>query len=53
MEHLVLTVIAADQPGLVVGAWKTKDPIAVWVHATAIAEPVLVNPVASMVATVL
>lgn len=46
--------IAADeQPGLVVGAWKTKDPIAVWVHSNAIANPVLVNPVASMVATVL
>ncbi|MFV8169833.1 major capsid protein [Mycolicibacterium peregrinum] len=44
---------AADQPGLVVGAWKTKDPIAVWVHSNAIAMPVLVNPVASMVATVL
>lgn len=43
----------ADQPGLVVGAWKTKDPIAVWVHSNAIAQPVLVNPVASMVATVL
>lgn len=43
----------ADQPGLVVGAWKTKDPIAVWVHSNAIAMPVLVNPVASMVATVL
>ena len=44
---------ASDQPGLVVGAWKTKDPIAVWVHSNAIAMPVLVNPVASMVATVL
>ncbi|CQD15737.1 phage structural protein [Mycolicibacterium conceptionense] len=44
---------SADQPGLVVGAWKTKDPIAVWVHSNAIAMPVLVNPVASMVATVL
>ncbi|QRY43173.1 major capsid protein [Mycolicibacterium boenickei] len=44
---------ATDQPGLVVGAWKTKDPIAVWVHSNAIAMPVLVNPVASMVATVL
>lgn len=43
----------ADQPGLVVGAWKTKDPIGVWVHSNAIAQPVLVNPVASMVATVL
>lgn len=46
-------ISGADQPGLVVGAWKTKDPIAVWVHSNAIAMPVLVNPVASMVATVL
>lgn len=43
----------ADQPGLVVGAWKTKDPISAWVHSNAIALPILVNPVASMVATVL
>lgn len=42
----------AEQPGLVVGAWKTRDPIGVWVHSNAIAVPVLVNPVASMVATV-
>jgi hypothetical protein len=46
-------IAASDQPGLVVGAWKTKDPIAAWVHSNAIALPILVNPVASMVATVL
>lgn len=46
-------IAAADQPGLVVGAWKTRDPIGVWVHSNAIATPILVNPVASMVATVL
>lgn len=44
---------ASDQPGIAVGAYKTKDPIGMWVHANAIALPVLVNPVASMVATVL
>ncbi|QMU19346.1 major capsid protein [Gordonia rubripertincta] len=44
---------ASDQPGIAVGAYKTKDPIALWVHSNAIALPVLVNPVASMVATVL
>ncbi|MDM2015275.1 major capsid protein [Mycobacteroides abscessus] len=44
---------SADQPGLVVGAWKTKDPIGVWVHSNAISMPIMVNPVASMVATVL
>ncbi|WP_234795991.1 major capsid protein [Mycobacteroides chelonae] len=42
-----------DQPGLVVGAWKTKDPIGVWVHSNAISMPIMVNPVASMVAKVL
>lgn len=25
-----------DRPGIVVGAWKTRDPIAVWVHSAAI-----------------
>lgn len=42
-----------DQAGLVVGAWKTKDPIAVWVHSAAIALPVLANANLSFVATVL
>lgn len=44
---------ASDQPGIAVGAYKTKDPIGLWVHSNAMALPVLVNPVASMVATVL
>ena len=44
---------AGDQPGVAAGAYKTKDPIGLWVHSNAIALPVLVNPVASMVATVL
>lgn len=43
----------AEQPGLVVGAWKTRDPIAVWVHSNAIALPVLANADLSLVATVL
>lgn len=43
----------AEQPGIAVGVWKTKDPIAAWVHSNAVAFPVLVNPVASMVAEVL
>ena len=25
-----------DRPGIVVGTWKTRDPIAVWVHSAAI-----------------
>ena len=44
---------AGEQPGIAVGAYKTKDPIGLWVHSNAIALPILVNPVASMVATVL
>lgn len=30
-----------DRPGIVVGTWKTRDPIAVWVHAAAIGLAVL------------
>ncbi|MDJ0010103.1 major capsid protein [Gordonia alkanivorans] len=44
---------ASEQPGIAVGVYKTNDPIGLWVHSNAIALPVLVNPVASMVATVL
>ena len=44
---------AGDQPGIAVGQYKTNDPIGMWVHANAIAMPILVNPVASMVATVI
>jgi Phage major capsid protein E len=34
----------ADQPGIVAGAYSTKDPVAVWTKAAAIGLPVLVNP---------
>ncbi|ORI13437.1 major capsid protein [Rhodococcus sp. 1168] len=44
---------AGDQPGIVVGTWKTRDPIAVWVHSAAISLPVLANSNLSLVATVL
>lgn len=44
---------ATDQPGIAVGAWRTDDPIAAWVRSNATAMPILVNPVASMVVTVL
>ena len=44
---------AVDQPGLVVGSWKTRDPIGVWVHSNAIAMPIMVNPAASMVIRVI
>jgi Phage major capsid protein E len=30
-----------DRPGIVVGTWKTRDPIAVWVHSAAIGLAVL------------
>jgi len=45
-------IAPADQPGLVVGALKTRDPIAVWVHGAAIGLPGLANPNLSLVATV-
>lgn len=44
---------AAEQPGVVVGAFKTKDPIGVWVHGAAIGLPVLANANLSLAATVL
>lgn len=40
-------------PGIVVGAWKTRDPIGLWTHAAAIALPILGNPNLSLVADVL
>lgn len=42
-----------DQPGIVVGTWRTKDPIGVWIHSAAIALPVLANPNLSMSVKVL
>ncbi|MFB8281895.1 major capsid protein [Nocardia colli] len=44
---------AEEQPGIVVGAWKTRDPIAVWTHSAAIGLPVLANSDLSIVASVL
>ncbi|QTF81710.1 major capsid protein [Gordonia phage BeeGee] len=46
-------VAAGEQPGVVVGAFKTKDPIGVWVHGSAIGLPVLANANLSLAATVL
>ncbi len=45
-------IAAVEQPGIAVGAWKTKDPIAAWVHSNAVSMPILVNPVAAFVAEV-
>lgn len=42
-----------DRPGIVAGAYKTNDPIAAWVKASAIGMPVLANANLAMAATVL
>jgi hypothetical protein len=42
----------ADQPGIVAGAYKTQDPVAIWTKASAIGMPVLANPDLSFCATV-
>jgi hypothetical protein len=34
----------SDQPGIVAGAYSTKDPVAVWTKAACIGLPVLANP---------
>lgn len=36
--------LAGNEPGLVAGSYSTKDPVAVWTKAAAIALPVLANP---------
>lgn len=43
---------AADQPGIVVGNWRTRDPIALWTHAAAIGLPIMANPDLTFVADV-
>lgn len=42
-----------DRPGIVAGAYKTEDPIGVWVKAAAIGMPALADANLTMVATVL
>lgn len=42
-----------ERGGLVVGAYKTLDPVGVWVHGAAIGLPVLTNPNLSLAAKVL
>jgi hypothetical protein len=42
-----------DRPGIVLGTWKTRDPIAVWVHAAAIGLAVLGDSNLSLRAQVL
>ncbi|MGW3486553.1 major capsid protein [Streptomyces sp. NPDC001054] len=41
-----------EEPGIVAGAYSTKDPVAVWTKAAAIALPVLANPDLSFCADV-
>ncbi|MFD3980764.1 major capsid protein [Streptomyces griseus] len=33
-----------EQPGIVAGTWKTKDPVRLWTHAAAVGIPVLREP---------
>ena len=44
---------AEERPGIVASAFKTNDPIAAWVKASAIGMPVLANANLAMAATVL
>lgn len=45
--------LTGAQPGVVAAQWKTKDPVRVWTHASAVALPVLSTPDLSFAATVL
>lgn len=45
-------IAQADQPGIVVGVYKTADPVALWTKAAGIGLPVLANPNLSFAATV-
>jgi hypothetical protein len=43
----------SEAPGIVAGAYETKDPVALWTKASAIAVPILANPNLSFSADVL
>jgi hypothetical protein len=45
--------LAGSEAGIVAGSYGTKDPVALWTKAAAIALPVLANPDLSLSATVL
>lgn len=45
--------LSGDEPGIVAGAYKTDDPVAVWTKAAAISLPMLANPNLSLRADVL
>jgi hypothetical protein len=36
--------LEGDEPGIVVGQYKTPNPVAIWTNASAIAVPVVANP---------
>ncbi|MEU8371211.1 major capsid protein [Micromonospora tulbaghiae] len=44
--------LAGDEPGIVAGAYSTKDPVAVWTKAATIGLPVLANPDLTLAADV-
>lgn len=44
--------VEGDEPGIVAGAYSTKDPVAIWTKAAAIVLPVLANPDLSFCADV-
>lgn len=44
--------LSGDEPGIVAGAYSTKDPVAIWTKAAAIALPVLANPDLTLMADV-
>jgi hypothetical protein len=45
--------LAGSEAGIVAGAYSTKDPVALWTKAAAIAMPILANPDLSFVADVI
>lgn len=45
--------LGGDLPGMVVGAWKTRDPLTYWIHANATVLPVLRDANATMSVKVL
>lgn len=45
--------LAGSEAGIVAGAYSTKDPVAIWTKAAAIAMPILANPDLSLAADVI
>lgn len=51
-EEPEYAIQAAEQPGIVVANFRTRDPIALWTHAAAIGIPIMANPNQTFVADV-